>query len=112
VAEFFRGISLTVDVTLSKTISESTLRQLYADAYANEPLVQILDSSEGGCKDGVPLVRDNANRHHVALGGFRVHNNRVVMIATLDNLLKGAATQCLQNINLSLGLNEFTGIPQ
>jgi N-acetyl-gamma-glutamylphosphate reductase len=35
----------------------------------------------------------------------------VVVVATLDNLLKGAATQALQNINLALGLPEFEGIP-
>ena len=33
------------------------------------------------------------------------------MVATLDNLLKGAATQALQNLNLALGVDEFAGIP-
>ena len=36
---------------------------------------------------------------------------RVVVVATLDNLLKGAATQAMQNINLALGFDELTGIP-
>jgi N-acetyl-gamma-glutamyl-phosphate reductase len=35
----------------------------------------------------------------------------VVIVTTLDNLLKGAATQAMQNINLALGLDELTGIP-
>lgn len=36
---------------------------------------------------------------------------RVVVCATIDNLLKGAATQCLQNMNLALGYGEYEGIP-
>ncbi len=38
-------------------------------------------------------------------------NKRVVIVATLDNLLKGAATQALQNLNRALGLDELTAIP-
>lgn len=38
-------------------------------------------------------------------------NKRVVVVATLDNLLKGAATQALQNLNRALGLDELTAIP-
>ena len=37
---------------------------------------------------------------------------RLVVVATLDNLLKGAATQALQNLNLALGLPEHLGIPR
>ncbi len=36
---------------------------------------------------------------------------RVVVVATLDNLLKGAATQAMQNLNLALGFDEIAGIP-
>ena len=36
---------------------------------------------------------------------------RVVIVGVIDNLLKGAATQCMQNLNLALGLDEFAGIP-
>lgn len=45
-----------------------------------------------------PLVKDIAGRHGVEVGGFGVHSSgkRVVVCATIDNLLKGAATQCLR----------------
>lgn len=61
----------------------------------------------------IPLVRDIAQHHGVAIGGFGVSPDlkRVVIIATIDNLLKGAATQCLQNINLAIGYGEYEGIP-
>ena len=39
------------------------------------------------------------------------NEDRVVIVATIDNLLKGAATQCLQNINLSQEFGEYDGIP-
>ena len=47
------------------------------------------------------------------IGGFDVApgGKRVVVVATLDNLLKGAATQAMQNLNLALGIDELTSIP-
>ena len=47
------------------------------------------------------------------IGGFTVApgGKRVVVVATLDNLLKGAATQAMQNLNLAFGFDEFTSIP-
>ncbi|HET7161253.1 MAG TPA: hypothetical protein VFI32_01085, partial [Rhodanobacteraceae bacterium] len=51
-------------------------------------------------------------RHHAEIGGFGLSadGRRVVIVATLDNLLKGAATQAMQNINVALELDELTGI--
>jgi N-acetyl-gamma-glutamyl-phosphate reductase / acetylglutamate kinase len=69
---------------------------LYQDRYAGELLITV--SGEA------PLVRDMSGKHGVAVGGFAVASSgdRVVVVATIDNLLKGAASQALQNINLSL----------
>ncbi|KAG8971436.1 hypothetical protein FRB90_010502 [Tulasnella sp. 427] len=83
----------------------SEIKSLYTHKYGDEPLVAIqnevveLDQIEG--------------KHGWRVGGIQVHSSgkRVVVTAGLDNLLKGAATQCLQNLNLSLGLDEFAGIP-
>jgi N-acetyl-gamma-glutamyl-phosphate reductase len=60
-----------------------------------------------------PWVSAIANRHHAEVGGFALSadGRRGVAVCTLDNLLKGAATQALQNVNLALGLPETTGIP-
>lgn len=60
----------------------------------------------------IPEVRNIVNQHHVSLGAFEYDSktNRLIVIATIDNLMKGAATQCLQNVNLTLGLNELDGI--
>ena len=81
------------------------IRNLYQDRYAGEKLVKIVGES--------PLVKNISGKHGVEIGGFAVHSSgkRVVINATIDNLLKGAATQCLQNMNLALGYAEFEGIP-
>ncbi len=42
---------------------------------------------------------------------FSCSGARVVVVATIDNLLKGAATQALQNLNLTLGYDEYCGVP-
>jgi N-acetyl-gamma-glutamyl-phosphate reductase len=63
--------------------------------------------------DDAPWVSRIAGKHHVEIGGFTPAPGakRVVVVATLDNLLKGAATQAMQNLNLALGFDETAGIP-
>lgn len=104
VAPFFRGITVTVSVSFRSAQTHEALEGLYREAYANEPLVQL--SAEP------PLVRDIAGKHHVAIGGLSVAKDglHAVVVATIDNLLGGAATQALRNLNLGLGIPELTGI--
>jgi N-acetyl-gamma-glutamyl-phosphate reductase len=104
VAPFFRGITVTVSLPLREPIAVEALRERYLEAYAGEPLVTITQE--------IPLVRDAAGRPGATIGGFAVDasNRRAVVVSTLDNLLKGAATQALQNLNLALGFPERTGI--
>ncbi|HEY9540086.1 MAG TPA: N-acetyl-gamma-glutamyl-phosphate reductase, partial [Luteimonas sp.] len=54
-----------------------------------------------------------AGRHGAEVGGFTLSDDgrRLVVVATLDNLLKGAATQAMQNLNLAFGFPETEGIP-
>ncbi|KAG9307208.1 hypothetical protein G9A89_017036 [Geosiphon pyriformis] len=105
VGSFFQGIALSVNIPLSKTFKSSDIQELYQEKYLGEKLIRVIP--------GVPLVKDNAQKHFVTIGGFGVHSSgkRVIMIATIDNLLKGAATQALQNMNLALGYQEYEGIP-
>ena len=57
------------------------------------------------------MGQPHRRRHHAEIGGFALApgGKRVVVVATLDNLLKGAATQAMQNLNLALGFDEFAG---
>ncbi|SCU92407.1 LAMI_0E10242g1_1 [Lachancea mirantina] len=107
VAQWFQGISLTVSIPIKQdSLTVEQVQQLYEDFYAGEELVHVTEA--------VPLVKDVAGTHGVLIGGFKVNDakNRVVVCAVIDNLLKGAATQCLQNINLALGYGEYDGIPK
>ncbi|RSL49362.1 Protein arg-6, mitochondrial [Fusarium duplospermum] len=63
---------------------------MYQDRYAGEKLVKVVGEA--------PLVKSTQNKHGVEIGGFAVDNTgkRVVVCATIDNLNKGAATQCLR----------------
>ncbi|ODV88677.1 hypothetical protein CANCADRAFT_3324 [Tortispora caseinolytica NRRL Y-17796] len=104
VASWFQGITHTINVPLAKKLTSRDIRNIYQDRYDGEKLVQVTGD--------VPLVRDISGKNGVVIGGFGVSSrqDRVVVIATIDNLLKGAATQCLQNMNLAMGYAEYAGI--
>ena len=105
VAPHFRGITMTVNLWLDQAMQADAIRELYRERYAGEPLVRVLEEA--------PWVSNIAGKHGVEIGGFTVApgGKRVVVVATLDNLLKGAATQAMQNLNLAFGFDEFTSIP-
>lgn len=105
VAPHFRGITLTANLWLQQPTTRDAIRALYAQRYAGEALVRLLDDA--------PWVSRIAGCHHAEIGAFALApgGKRVVVVATLDNLLKGAATQALQNLNTALGLPEHLAIP-
>lgn len=105
VAAFFRGISLTIAFELDHTTSAAELEALFRAAYTNEARVRI--SRE------IPQVSAVQGTADVHIGGFDVdvrNAARGSLVVTLDNLLKGAASQAIQNLNLALGLDESAGI--
>jgi len=105
VAPHFRGITLTANAHLRDAVTRGDLLARYRGRYAGEPLVRVLEEA--------PWVSAIAGRHHAEVGGFAVAGDgrRAVVVATLDNLLKGAATQAVQNLNLAFGRPETEGIP-
>lgn len=105
VAPFFRGISLSAAVTLSAGTSEAECLARFSDAYEDCPLIEV--------RAEIPEVREVRNTHGVIIGGFTVSAQdprRVSIVAVLDNLLKGAATQAVQNLNLAFGLDALAGL--
>lgn len=105
VAQWFQGITHTISIPLKEPLTSRDVRNIYQDRYQGEQLISV--SGEA------PLVRDISGKHGVVVGAFAVNSKqtRVVVVATIDNLLKGAATQCLQNINLAMKYGEYEGIP-
>ena len=116
VAPFFQGISLTVSGHIkTKTntplnnITIAQIREAYEKYYKNERLIRVLT----GDKE-MPDVRSHGTYYHgVTVGGFTydAKTGRIALVSCIDNLLKGAATQAIQNMNLALGLDEYAGIP-
>ncbi len=105
VAPHFRGLTVTTNLYLSRKMTREEVIQRFRSAYESEPLVRVVDEA--------PWVSRIANKHYAEIGGFAlsVDGKRVVVVAMLDNLLKGAATQAMQNINRAIGVDECTAIP-
>jgi len=105
VASFFRGISLTVAAELGQVLTEAELLARFREFYSGFPLVEV--------RGGIPEVKQVRGSHRLILGGFAVSESnpaRVSIVAVLDNLLKGAATQAVQNLNIAFGLDAMTGL--
>ncbi|MFN3785526.1 MAG: N-acetyl-gamma-glutamyl-phosphate reductase, partial [Thiothrix sp.] len=99
-----RGIHATLYAILT---AEADLQQLYSKRYAHEPFVDVMPA---GTHPETRSVR-GANTCRIAL--HRPGNGkRVVVLSVIDNLVKGAAGQAVQNMNLMLGLAEQTALRQ
>lgn len=105
VAPHFRGLTVTTNLYLSRALKREDVLARFQHAYEGEQLVRVLDEA--------PWVSLIAGKHHAEIGGFAMSadGKRAVIVATLDNLLKGAATQAMQNINRAIGVDEYTAIP-
>ena len=105
-APMSRGILLTANARLARPISPEEARATYVARYQRETFVRVLES------DVWPETRAvrGSNRCDVAL--TTLHSGRTLLAtAALDNLVKGAAGQAIQNLNLMLGWPESWGLP-
>lgn len=98
----FRGLLATVHIPIDRDLDPVKARAALEGRYADEPLIEVTES--------VPELRDGAGRPGVVIGGVDVAARNLVVVAAEDNLLKGAAVQAVQNLNLGLGLGEYTGV--
>jgi N-acetyl-gamma-glutamyl-phosphate reductase len=98
-----QGLLASCYVALSRGITAAQLRSLYADRYAGEPFLELVDDPPG--------VRDvrETNRCRICVAQDE-GSGRAVVFAAIDNLWKGAAGQAIQNLNLMLGLPETEGL--
>ncbi len=98
----FRGILSTIYVQPSKGASADSMRGCLAERYVHEPFVRVYEK-------GLPELRNvqRTNECHVAVVAS---GPLVVLVSTIDNLVKGASGQALQNMNLMLGLPESDGL--
>ena len=98
-----QGLLASCYVTPSRGVSAEEVRDLFRDAYADEPFVELADSPPG-----VRDVREtNLCRIHATV---EPATGRVLVFSAIDNLWKGAAGQAVQDLNLMLGLDEEDGL--
>ena len=104
VGNFFRGILMTGNFTLTSAISLEDITKIFNKYYENKPLIFI--------QDNIPNMQVVQNTSKVIIGGFEFDEkiNRLTFCCTLDNLLKGAATQAVQNLNSAFGWEDNFGI--
>lgn len=100
-----RGILVTAYANLNKEVTYEEVKAVYDKYYVNEKFVRVLD------KDVCPETRWVEGSNFVDIG-FKIEprTNRLIMMGALDNLVKGAAGQAIQNMNLLFGLPESEGL--
>ncbi len=105
VAEFFRGISITLTLSLKQARSVLDICDVFEQAYEASPLVEVIASPPE-----ISMVRET---NKCVVGGFTIDARdpcRIVLVSVIDNLRKGAASQAIENLNLMFGLPSTTGL--
>ena len=99
-----RGIYTSIYATLAKGVSSDDVSHAYRHAYGKAPFIRVSDSA-------IPELKNVVYTNFLDIG-FRVGeaDNRLMLFSAIDNLLKGAAGQAVQNMNLMFGLNETEGL--
>ena len=100
-----RGILATITMKLNQGVTEEVVRSAYEAAYQNEEFVQILP--KGQMPQTSSVLGSNFVVMQVAVDE---HTNRLVVSVAIDNLVKGAAGQAIQNANIICGLSENLGL--
>ena len=100
-----RGILATEYAKLTKDVSWEEVKSVYDKYYGNEKFVRVLD------KDVCPETKWVEGSNYVDIG-FKIdpRTGRIIMMGAIDNLVKGAAGQAVQNMNLMFGLEESEGL--
>lgn len=107
--ETVRGILATSHVYLKEPMSDKEVWAIYRQAYKEEPFMRVVKESSGIHRYPEPKILSGSNYCDV---GFErdPDSNRVVVMAALDNLMKGASGQAVQAFNIRMGYEETCGI--
>ncbi len=98
-----RGILTTAHIFVKKQLSQEDVSAIYNDFYNDKPFIRLIK--------GIPML-GNVRGSNFCDIGFEVEkgSDRIVAISAIDNLVKGASGQAIQNMNLMFGLPETTGL--
>jgi len=98
-----RGILATIYVRVAPGTSEEKLGEVYERAYGREPFVRLAGTA-------LPEIKHVAHTNFCDIGWRVDPSGRVILVSVIDNLVKGASGQAVQNMNVMLGLPETTGL--
>jgi len=98
-----RGIFSTIYTKLNQPISQTELLTLYQNDYQDEPFVRILSNNQ------IPQLKNVAHTNFCDIG-LKVLDNNLILLSAIDNLIKGASGQAIQNMNIMLDYPETTGL--
>jgi N-acetyl-gamma-glutamyl-phosphate reductase len=98
-----RGILSTIYLRLVPGTTEDTLASVYERAYGGEPFLRLTGSA-------LPEIKHVAHTNFCDIGWRVDAAGRAVVVSVIDNLLKGASGQAVQNMNVMLGLDQATGL--
>ncbi|MBC2703669.1 N-acetyl-gamma-glutamyl-phosphate reductase [Desulfobacula sp.] len=100
-----RGMLSTIYVQVNENVNEDEIRKIFDSYYSNEPFVRILD------KNMYPAISHVKGTNCCDIGfHFDEKTKQIIIVSAIDNLLKGAAGQAVQNMNILFGLNDETGL--
>jgi N-acetyl-gamma-glutamyl-phosphate reductase len=99
-----RGILSTIYVTLTKMMKTEEILDLFVESYREEPFVRIYP------KGKLPNTRSVKGSNYCDIGVVSGGDGRMVVVTAIDNLVKGASGQAVQNMNILLGFPETMGL--
>ena len=100
-----RGILTTVHTFLKEDVTTDYIKETYNGFYELEPFVRVLDTDE------IPQLSAVRGSNYCDIGSFQIdENGRIVVVSAIDNLVKGASGQAIQNMNIMFGFNEKESI--
>jgi N-acetyl-gamma-glutamyl-phosphate reductase len=100
-----RGILSTIYLRLRKNINEETIVQCYRQSYSDRPFIRLFPSGS------FPEIKYVAHTNYCDIGWkLDPVRHNLIVISAIDNLVKGAAGQAVQNMNVMLGLEEEAGL--
>ncbi|GHO83403.1 N-acetyl-gamma-glutamyl-phosphate reductase [Dictyobacter formicarum] len=107
--ELVRGILVTAHVFLNERLDERAIWRIYREAYQREPFIRLVKERNGVYRYPEPKILAGSNYCDI---GFELdaEQQRVVVIAALDNLMKGAAGNGVQALNCMFGWDETLGL--
>ena len=104
-----RGALATCHVFLTEKPDEKDIWKLFREAYQEEPFIRIVKEKDGIYRFPEPKILSGTNFCDIGFA-LDADTNRLVVISAIDNLMKGAAGQAVQAMNLMYGFDEKTGL--